>query len=34
VDIANIRLSGIFNKSGKIPLNGEDLYFEMAKCGR
>jgi predicted phosphodiesterase len=33
VDIANIRLSGIFNKTGKIPLNGEELCFESAVCG-
>ena len=29
VDIANIRMSGIFNKAGKIPLNGEDICFEI-----
>jgi hypothetical protein len=34
VDIANIRMSGIFNKTGKIPLNGEELCFEIAECGR
>jgi len=33
VDIANIRMSGIFNKTGKIPLNGEDLCFEILECG-
>lgn len=33
VDIANLRLSGIFDKTGKIPLNGEALCFEAAKCG-
>jgi hypothetical protein len=33
VDIANIRMSGIFDKTGKIPLNGEDLCFEVAVCG-
>jgi hypothetical protein len=32
VDIANIRMSGIFNKTGKIPLNGEDLCFSIADC--
>ena len=31
VDIANIRMSGIFNKTGKIPLNGEDLCFDIKK---
>jgi hypothetical protein len=34
VDIANIRMSGIFNKTGKIPLNGEELCFEITKCGK
>jgi hypothetical protein len=34
VDIANIRMSGIFNKTGRIPLNGEELCFEKAECGR
>jgi predicted phosphodiesterase len=33
VDIANLRMSGIFNKTGKIPLDGEDLCFEVAVCG-
>jgi hypothetical protein len=33
VDIANIRMSGIFDKSGRIPLNGDDLCFEVAACG-
>jgi len=33
VDIANLRLSGIFDKTGKIPLNGEALCFEAAVCG-
>jgi hypothetical protein len=33
VDIANIRMSGLFDKTGKIPLNGEDLCFEAALCG-
>jgi predicted phosphodiesterase len=28
VDIANLRMSGIFNKTGKIPLNGEDICLE------
>ena len=27
-DIANIRMSGIFDKTGKIPLNGNELCFE------
>jgi hypothetical protein len=33
VDIANLRLSGIFDKIGKIPAGGEDLCFEAAVCG-
>ena len=33
VDIANLRLSGIFDKTGHIPLNGEELCFEAAVCG-
>ncbi|MBT8048392.1 MAG: hypothetical protein HKN57_10395 [Xanthomonadales bacterium] len=33
VDIANLRLSGIFDKSGKIPAGGEGLCFEAAVCG-
>ena len=28
-DIANIRMSGIFDKSGEIPLNGESICLEM-----
>jgi len=32
-DIANLRMSGIFNLSGRIPLNGEDLCFDAAACG-
>jgi len=32
VDIANLRLSGIFDKTGKIPLNGEELCFEITTC--
>jgi hypothetical protein len=32
VDIANLRLSGIFDKTGRIPLNGEELCFEFGKC--
>lgn len=27
-DIANLRMSGIFDRTGKIPLNGSDLCFE------
>ena len=28
VDIANLRLSGIFDKTGKVPLNGDEMCFE------
>jgi hypothetical protein len=27
-DIANLRMSGIFDKTGKIPLNGEDICLQ------
>ena len=33
VDIANLRLSGIFDKTGTIPAGGEDPCFEAAVCG-
>ena len=33
VDIANLRMSGIFDKTGRIPLDGEELCFEFAECG-
>lgn len=33
VDIANLRMSGIFGKDGKIPLAGEDLRFDVRECG-
>lgn len=32
LDIANLRMSGIFGKTGKIPLNGGELCLEQ--CGR
>jgi len=32
VDIANLRLSGIFGKDGRIPLDGEDLCFDVRAC--
>jgi len=34
VDIANLLLSGILDKTGKIPLGGDDVCFEMAACGK
>ncbi|MDJ0938420.1 MAG: metallophosphoesterase family protein [Woeseiaceae bacterium] len=33
VDIANLLLSGILDKTGKIPLNGDEICFEVAVCG-
>ena len=32
VDIANLRMSGIFDKTGHIPLGGDDVCFERAAC--
>jgi predicted phosphodiesterase len=34
VDIANLRLSGIFDRSGTIPAGGENLCFEAEVCGQ
>jgi len=34
VDIANLRLDGILDKSGRIPAGGEALCFEAARCGQ
>jgi Calcineurin-like phosphoesterase len=33
VDIANLRLDGILDKTGRIPAGGEALCFERAVCG-
>lgn len=33
VDIANLALSGIFDKSGRIPLGGDGICFSAARCG-
>ncbi len=33
VDIANLLLAGILDKTGHIPLNGDDVCFEAAVCG-
>ena len=33
VDIANLRLDGILDKTGRIPAGGEALCFEAARCG-
>ena len=32
VDIANLLMEGILDKTGQIPLNGEALCFESARC--
>jgi hypothetical protein len=32
VDIVNLKMSGIFDKTGHIPLGGDDVCFEMASC--
>jgi hypothetical protein len=33
VDIANLLMAGILDKTGHIPLNGDDVCFEKAVCG-
>ena len=33
VDIANLLLSGILDKTGQLPLGAEDVCFEQAVCG-
>ncbi len=32
-DIANLRMSGIFDKTGHIPLDGDDVCLELEVCG-
>ena len=32
VDIANLRMSGIFDKTGHIPLDGDSLCFDISEC--
>ena len=32
VDIANLRMSGIFDKTGHIPLDGDSLCFNASQC--
>jgi len=34
VDIANLRLDGILDKTGEIPAGGGSLCFEAARCGK
>ncbi len=33
VDIANVLMAGILDKTGHIPLDGDDVCFEAAVCG-
>jgi len=33
VDIANLALSGILDKTGRVPLGDDDICFEKAECG-
>ena len=33
VDIAHLLLSGILDKTGQIPLGGQDVCFELVACG-
>ena len=33
VDIANLLLNGILDKTGHVPLDGDDVCFEKAVCG-
>jgi hypothetical protein len=32
VDIANLLMSGILDKTGHVPLGGDDVCFELASC--
>ena len=32
IDIANLKMSGIFDKAGHIPLGGDTLCFDTSKC--
>jgi len=34
VDIANLLMEGILDKTGKIPLGGDDVFVELAACGK
>lgn len=33
IDIANLLMAGILDKTGQIPLGGDDVCFEQALCG-
>jgi hypothetical protein len=32
-DIVNLLMEGILDKTGHIPLGGDDVCFEVAQCG-
>jgi hypothetical protein len=32
-DIANLKMSGVLDKTGRIPLEGDDVCFELEACG-
>jgi len=32
VDIANLKMSGIFDKMGHVPLDGDNVCFEFLSC--
>ena len=32
VDIATLEMSGMLDKTGHIPLTGDDVCYESAKC--
>ena len=33
VDIANLLMEGILDKTGRVPLGGDTVCFELAVCG-
>jgi hypothetical protein len=33
VDIANLLMAGILDKTGHVPLGGDEVCFEIAVCG-
>ncbi len=33
VDIAHLRMDGILDKTGRVPLGGDTVCFELAECG-
>jgi hypothetical protein len=34
VDIANLLMEGILDKTGRAPLDGDSVCFELADCGQ